>query len=109
MRPRILRPRSHGRHPDVFEARRKSFSNGEIIQIADGERGLTANEVVAGWYNDVGFRDLFIAELSAAPYPAFFWELPPLQPQSAGDPFECAVIRSEALARMQADSRDFAD
>src|SRR5262249_14520254 len=50
----------------------------------------------------------FIADLAATPWPALFWELPPLESAALSRPFECALIRSEALARMRADDRDFA-
>ena len=65
--------------------------------------------VIEGWRTDAGFCDVFIAELAASPYAAFFWEMPPLQQQTVGDPFECAVIRSDALTRVRADASDFAD
>src|SRR5436305_12340518 len=82
---------------------------GEMITlIADG-RPLTFADVIAGWCNDTGFRDLFIAELAGSPYTAFFWELPPLSRAALSKPFECVVIGSEALTDMRADPTDFAE
>lgn len=80
----------------------------KIALLADG-RPLTFEEVIAGWRDDTGFRDLFIAELAASPYPAFFWELPSLSPTAISHPFECVVIRSAALTDMRADPSDFAE
>ena len=82
---------------------------GEKVALLANERPLTFEQVIAGWRDDTGFRDLFIAELAASPYPAFFWELPPLSPAAISKPFECVVIRSEALADMRADPSDFAE
>ncbi len=45
----------------------------------------------------------------AAPYPAFFWEMPPVDNGTLSRDFECAILRSGALARTQADDTDFAE
>jgi hypothetical protein len=82
---------------------------GEAIALIANGQPLTFADVIAGWSSDEAFRDLFIAELAASPYPAFFWELPPLSPATISAPFECVVIRSEALADMRADPSDFAE
>ncbi|MBV8798398.1 MAG: hypothetical protein JOY77_12950 [Alphaproteobacteria bacterium] len=68
---------------------------------------MAAQEVITAWREDEAFRDLFIAELAASPYEAFFWEMPPLQSRTVGNPFECVVIRSEALTDVKADPSDF--
>jgi hypothetical protein len=82
---------------------------GETIAIAADGRALTVGDVAAGWRDDEAFRDLFIATLAASPYPAFFWEMPPVSRDELSKPFECAVIGSEALALMRADDSDFAE
>jgi hypothetical protein len=80
---------------------------GELLSIAAGGRPLDAGETIALWRDDAAFRDFFIAELAATQWPGFFWEMPPLQSAMLSRPFECALIRSDALARMRADDRDF--
>ncbi|HEX3945097.1 MAG TPA: hypothetical protein VHW69_13505 [Rhizomicrobium sp.] len=82
---------------------------GEMIALIANGQPLTFADVIAGWRNDTGFRDLFIAELAASPYAAFFWELPALSLAALSNPFECVVIRSEALTDMRADPSDFAE
>src|ERR1041385_7972657 len=82
---------------------------GQLIRLTESGLPLTMSGVIEGWRTDAGFCDVFIAELAASPYAAFFWEMPPLQQQTVGDPFECAVIRSDALTRVRADASDFAD
>ena len=84
-------------------------NEGEILTIAEGERALTVAEVIAGWRDDEDFRAFFVAELAATAYPAFFWEMPPVSRLTLADPFACALIRGDALARMRADDADFAD
>jgi len=81
---------------------------GEIVTIASAGRTLTVADAIAGWRDDGAFRTFFIAELAATAYPAFFWEMPPVQRATLSDPFACALIRGDALARMRADDTDFA-
>jgi len=82
---------------------------GETLTLAQDGRALSVTDVVAGWRDDAAFRDAFIAELAATRWPAFFWEMPPLTPATLSDPFECALIRSDALAQMRANDGDFAE
>src|SRR5437762_9595088 len=94
----------------MWTARRHETTGieGETIAIASGDRALTVAEVLAGWRGNEAFRAFFVSELAATAYPAFFWELPPLTGDTLVRPFECAVIRSESLARMPADASAFA-
>jgi hypothetical protein len=95
----------------MWIARRQRIAeiDGETIVIAAGKRALSTEDVVAGWRDDAAFRDFFIAGLAATAYPAFFWEMPPVAQGALSQPFECAVIRGDGLARMRADDRDFED
>ncbi|HSC17791.1 MAG TPA: hypothetical protein VLC74_02650 [Rhizomicrobium sp.] len=94
-----------------LEARRRALENGrgEIIQIAESEHFLTAADVLARWRDDASFRAFFIGTLIANDYPGFFWEMPPLSPKSANNPFECVAIRDDSLALVRADDSDFAE
>jgi hypothetical protein len=83
-------------------------NRGEVLTIAAGERALTVADAIAGWRDDQGFRAYFLAALAETAYPAFFWEMPPVSRATLSDPFACALIRSDALARMRADDSDFA-
>ncbi len=95
----------------MLQARRRSIENGrgEIIQFVEEDRLLTAQQLITRWRDDEAFRDVFVSELAATTHPGFFWELPPLSKPLLQEPFECAVIRSDALAHMRAESSDFAD
>ena len=94
-----------------LEAQRRALENGraEIIQIAASGQLLTAEAVLARWRDEASFRTFFIAALMANDYPGFFWEMPPLSPQSAGNRFECVAIRDDSLSMMRADESDFAE
>lgn len=81
---------------------------GETLTLSVDGHALAMADVIAGWRDDAAFRDFFIAELAATRWPGFFWEMPPLESAVLSRPFECALIRSDALARMRADDRDFA-
>ncbi|MGH6878106.1 MAG: DUF6940 family protein [Rhizomicrobium sp.] len=65
-------------------------------------------EVITAWQDDAGFRAFFITELAATPYPAFFWEMPPIRRGQTDVGYEYVAIRSDALARMPADTEAFA-
>lgn len=91
--------------------RRQGLENGrgEIIELAEDWHELTAADVLARWRDDAFFRAFFIRTLIANDYPGFFWEMPPLSPESANNPFECVAIRDDSLALVRADDSDFAE
>jgi hypothetical protein len=78
------------------------------VTIADFERLLTFAEVIAAWRDDPMFRAFYCGELAAAPWPAFFWEMPPIRRGHTDVPYEFMLIRSDGLARMQPDAEAFA-
>lgn len=88
---------------------RTEIARGEILSITDGGLSLSVGEAIVLWRDDAAFRELFISALAGTRYPAFFWEMPPLTQASLASPFECALIRSNALVRMRADDSDFAE
>jgi len=95
----------------TWRTTRKSIADpvGEIVMLASQVRALSVGDVIALWRDDAAFRDFFFAILAASPYEAFFWEMPPVDAGTLVRDFECAVLRSGALARMQADDTDFAE
>jgi hypothetical protein len=94
-----------------WQVQRSTIGDSAGDRIGIGPDGLPfkVENVIAGWRDDEAFRDLFIAELAASPYPAFFWEMPPVSPDTLGLPFECAVIGTGAFAGLRADDSDFAE
>ncbi|MBV9569954.1 MAG: hypothetical protein JO056_01775 [Alphaproteobacteria bacterium] len=83
--------------------------NAEIIRLARNDAPLSVKDVLAGWREDLAFRQFFIAELAAAGYRGFFWELPRVESGRLSDAFECALVRGDTLAEMKADDSDFAE
>src|ERR1700728_4551540 len=75
------------------------FRNGAAAPFAD---------VIAAWRHEAEFRDFFIRQLADAPFPAFFWEMPPIQRDAIARTYEFVLIRSDTLARMPPDAEAFA-
>jgi len=94
----------------IWTATRRTIAGpaGEIVTLSRDGRALCLGDVIGLWRDDEAFRDFFIAMLAASPFEAFFWEMPPLDEATLARTFECAIIGSGALARMQADDADFA-
>lgn len=80
----------------------------EKLVISQGGHALSFAEMIAGWREDEAFRAFYLAELAVTPYPAFFWEMPPIRNGRANAPYECMLIRSDALTRMPPDTEAFA-
>ena len=89
--------------------RRQHLERVYTVDFVVNNQPLSTKQLFEGWYWSESFRDLFIAELAASPYHAFFWEMPPVSREVLENPFECAVIGSDALAGMRADDSDFAE
>jgi hypothetical protein len=78
------------------------------VQILRDGQPLTTAEVLAHWQNEEGFRGFFNTLLAAAPYPAFFWETPPVTASTAGKSFEFILADSPQLARFTPEPEAFA-
>jgi hypothetical protein len=82
---------------------------GQKIIIKKDGRVVTFADVITGWSDDAVFRAFFCTQLAAAPYPAFFWEMPPIRRGQIDVPYECMLIPSGTLARMPPDETAFVD
>lgn len=71
-------------------------------------KAATYAEAIDGWQRDAGFRDVFVDVLASAPFPAYFWETPPVTRDTAARPFEFVLVEGPALAAMPPDSDAFA-
>lgn len=58
---------------------------------------------------DPQFRIGFNALVAAIPFPAFFWELPPVNKQTIENQFAFVAIKSDLLASTQGDVNSFRD
>jgi hypothetical protein len=70
-------------------------------------RALSYAAVVELWKHEPGFVDAFVHELRSCPFPAFFFETPPLTTATLDRAFEFVLIDAPALARVSADSHAF--
>ena len=93
----------------MWNAQRESIGRSDIekARIVSAGRTLSFADVIAGWRDDEQFRAFFIAELAATPFPAFFWEMPPVWRDMLDRDYEYVAVRGDSLARMNADSSAF--
>ncbi len=76
--------------------------------LRDGEP-LSWSNVVHRWQTDQPFRHFFISVLADAPFPAYFWETPPVTRTSIDRVFEFVLVDSRSLAGVRADDQAFAN
>ncbi len=74
----------------------------------DGEP-LSWSDVVDRWQNDQSFRGFFISVLADAPFPAYFWETPPVTSATIGREFAFVLVDSQQLVGVRADQEAFAN
>lgn len=77
------------------------------LSIRRKEQPISYEQTLTYWQNDTEFRSFFIDLLSEAPFPAYFWETPPLTTATVQRPFEFVLVDSPPLADAQPDPRDF--
>jgi hypothetical protein len=82
-------------------------TSADRVTLSSNGRAITFAEAVGGWISDASFRAFFLAELRRAPSVAFFWELPPLQPDTLERPYEHVILEGELLERISPDPTSF--
>ena len=70
---------------------------------------MSWSDVVDRWQNDSSFRSFFISVLADAPFPAYFWETPPVTRTTIDRPFEFVLVDSQSLAGVHSDQQAFAN
>jgi hypothetical protein len=87
----------------MVESRVEFLENGRCRKVTlwQDEKQLVYAEVMARWQGDEAFRDAFISILADAPYPAYFWETPPVTLATIKRPFEFVQMDSPQLARVR--------
>jgi len=75
--------------------------------LSDSTGLLSFRHVIELWRDSESFRSFFTATLSQIPFEAFFWETPPVTRRTVDRVFECVVIESGALARLNPDTDPF--
>lgn len=68
---------------------------------------LSWSEVIDRWQNDPPFRVFFVSTLIDAPFPAYFWETPPVTSATVNAEFECVLVESPQLAGIRTDQHAF--
>jgi len=74
----------------------------------DGEP-MSWSDVVDRWQTDPSFRGFFISVLADAPFPAYFWETPPVTRTTIDRVFEFVLVDSQSLAGVHTDQQAFAN
>ena len=77
------------------------------ISILKSEKQITYSEVIELWQQDNSFRTFFISLLTLSPFPAYFWETPPVTLSTVNQKFEFVMVNSHQLARVSANYHDF--
>lgn len=81
---------------------------GQRIRVLHGSESVRYAGVLECWMHDADFRAFFIRLLADAPFPACFWETPPVTRGSIEQPFEFVLVDSPVLAGVMADAGAFA-
>ncbi len=92
----------------MWRARRAAVDRGERVAVLRGGAPVSFEAALHALTGDADFRAFLLAELAAAPFPAFFWETPPVARQNLARPFEYVTIAAPGLAAATADQRPFA-
>ena len=78
------------------------------LHIRQGTTRMDYAGVLDSLASQADFCLFFSRLLANAPFAAYFWEAPPVMQESAGQPFECVLVDSPALAGVAADASAFA-
>lgn len=79
------------------------------FRLRDGDLKLSWSDVVIRWQNDQLFREFFASLLADAPYPAYFWETPPVTSKTIDNEFEFVLVDSPHLAGILTEEHAFAN
>jgi len=95
---------------DMYSSKIEFLDNGQVSRYSlfRDHVPLSYADAIALWQADRRFREIFVEILRDAPFPAYFWETPPITANSVTRPFEFVLVDSPALVAMRADSDAFA-
>ena len=95
----------------MYSSEVKQLHEGRVLryQLLFDDKPLTWSDVVSRWQNDRTFLCFFESILADAPFPAYFWETPPITSTTLNRDFEFVLVDSEQLAGVAADQRAFAN
>jgi hypothetical protein len=78
------------------------------VVIRRADEAIRRGEVSSLLRADPGFRSLLIATLAAAPFPAYFWETPPLTEATSSSPWEFVLVDCAQLVDATPQPGEFA-
>jgi hypothetical protein len=94
----------------VFRSEALILEDGRVNRIVLWRAGtrLSYAEVIQAWQHSQEFRDFYLSLLADLPFPAAFWESPPVTRETVQQAYEFVLIDSPQLGAAQADPRPFA-
>ncbi len=93
----------------IYSSEITQLKKGRVLRfrlLRDG-RPLSWSDVVDLWQNDQSFRYFFVSVLADAPFPAYFWETPPVTSATINGEFAFVLVDSPQLAGIRTDQRAF--
>ncbi len=95
----------------IYSSEITQLKKGRVLRfrlLRDG-RPLSWSDVVDLWQNDPSFRCFFVSVLADAPFPAYFWETPPVTSATVNQEFAFVIVDSPQLAGVRTDQQAFAN
>jgi len=78
------------------------------VRVSQRDQPLPYSAAIELWRTDDDFRGWFNRLLAAVPFPAYFWECPPITNACAGRDFEFVLVDSPGLDCVEPDPAAFA-
>ncbi len=80
----------------------------ELFWIADAadDTEVTYAHAIRLFQTSAGFRRAFVQSLRSSGHRAFYWETPPITPETLSRRFEYVLVPSSSLARLKSADRD---
>ncbi len=95
---------------NIYQAKAENVSAGiRRVRVYRRDQPLPYSAAIDLWSSDGDFLGWFNQLLADLPFPAYFWECPPITTACAGREFEFVVAESSNLERVEADPAAFAD
>lgn len=77
------------------------------VRASQDSQALSYAAAIDDWQHESAFVEDFVHELRRCPFPAFFFETPPVTAATLDRAFEFVLIDAPSLARVQASSHAF--
>lgn len=94
-----------------FEITRAASISDEVLryQCLLEQEKMSVGAFIEALINSTSFREALSTALSECPFPAFFFELPPVTVNDLFRPFEFVLVNSRILPQIQANPKAFAE